>query len=77
MSLYRKDGEQGWLSSCLVEVSESNVEDRQEISNYPTNYVIPIVLNVMKGKNRVLYVKKRPVLIWKARRNFSDIPHLR
>lgn len=60
-----------------MELSESNVEDRQETSNYPTNYVIPIVLNVMKGKNRVLYVKGRLVLIWKAGRNFSDIPHPR
>lgn len=77
MSFYKKDGEQGWLSSCLMELSESNGEDRQETSNYPTNYVIPIVLNVMKGKNRVLYVKRRPVLIWKAGRNFTDIPHPR
>lgn len=60
-----------------MKLSESNVDDRQETSNYSTNYVIPIVLNVMKGKNRVLYVKRRPVWMWKASRNFSDIPHPR
>lgn len=59
-----------------MELSESSVEDRQETKNYPTNYLIPIVLNAMKEKGK-LYLKRKPVLIWKVRRNFSEMPHPR
>ena len=54
------------LIPALMELSESSIENRQEKGNHPTNYIITIVLNAMKGRNRVLYVKRRPVLTWRS-----------
>lgn len=65
----------GWLGSCLH--GSQWVQSRRwtETDNDPTNYLTPSVLNAMK--NRVLCVKRKPVLMWKVRRNFSEISHQR
>lgn len=54
------------LVPALMELTELSIENRQEKGNHPTNYVIPIVLNAIKGKNIMLYIKRRPVLVWKS-----------
>lgn len=39
------------LIPALMKFSESNIEDKLETNNYPTNYVIPIVW-ILEGEEQ-------------------------